>query len=118
MIENQNKVDDTDRVYLIGAMCLANEREDAIPEGEIARVGVVEVGQFFATAQSALEHVATFHREPPEEWDGVVWYELICSAEEGSLADRLVALIQHLDRAPTPPEVREEVMLWLTSYGL
>lgn len=118
MIENQNKVDDADRVYLIGAMCLANERENAIPEGEIARVGVTEVGRFFGAAQFALTYVECLHRQHEDDWDGVAWYEHLCDASAGTLADRLVGLVQRLDEAPTSDEVRVVVIEWLNAAGL
>lgn len=119
MIENQNKVDDADRVYLIGAMCLANERENAVPGGEIARVGVIEVGRFFGAAQSALTYVECLHRQHEDDWDGVVWLEHLSDASAGSLADRLVALVVEEDeRTPTSDQVRAVVIGWLSDSGL
>ena len=118
MIEHRFQIDDADRVWLMGAMCTANELEGSVPEGEVSRLGAVEVGWFFGAAQFALDHVLAYHRQTPENWDGVVWYEMLNDASPGSLADRLVALVQRLDRAPTSREVCAEVMLWLTEYGI
>lgn len=118
MIEHRHQIDDADRVWLIGAMGVANELEGSVPEGEISRLGAVEAGRFFAVAQFALNHVLDYHRQTPDEWDGVFWYELLNSAEPGSLADRLVALVQKLDRVPTTQDVRAEVLLWLTAYEM
>lgn len=119
MIEYPDRIDDADRVYLMGAMCIANEREDALPEGEIGRVGITEVGRFFAVAQHALACIEKLHREDEDDWDGVVWYELLCSAEADSLADRLVYLIYRSgEDVPSQKEVRSTVIGWLRRIGI
>lgn len=113
MILNQYKVDDSDRVMLIAAMLAANENEN-VPEDEIYRVSVSEVGLFFKAAQQALAQIVADHVETPTEWDGVVWHELFEASDDGSLADLLVgAIADKGEQKLTPEEIRHIVVAWL-----
>ena len=116
MILDQNKPDDSDKVCLIGAMMVANDLASRLPEGEVSRIQVAEVGDFYTAALRALNAVAILHRESPDEFDGVVWYERLVDASEGSLADRLVEML--ISDLPTKEAVRKVVVGWLTDSGL
>lgn len=116
MILDQFKSDNHDKVTLIGAMCVSNELDGRVPEGEISRVKVGNVGDFYPAAMYALKLIAKMHRQDPADWDGVVWYERFADASEGSLADRLVDMLVSSD--PTKEEVRSIVIDWLKESDL
>lgn len=116
MINNQFKVDTNDMVCLISAMMVSNELEGRVPEGEISRVPVSDNGEFYTAAKRALKLISKMHREHPDQWDGVVWYELLSVADQGSLADRLVDLL--VSDMPTKELIRRVVTEWLDAVGI
>lgn len=111
MILDQRKVDNHDRVCLIAAMMVTNELEDRMTEGEISRVVVSGLGEFYTIAEMALGFIAKMHRQLPDDWDGVVWYERFIAADEGSLADRLVDYLVAWDLKED--DVQQIVIRWL-----
>lgn len=116
MILNQRNVDNVDKVQLIAAMMAANIAEDRLPEGEIARVDGATTGEFFNVVWLALKLIADMHRQSPDDWDGVVWFELLEDSRRGSLADRLVEFI--IDNDPKLDEVRPVVIEWLKGLSI
>lgn len=116
MILNQRKVDNADKVQLIAAMMVANGNPTRMPEGEIARVSVPEIGEFFNVVEIALGLIAEMHRQSEDDWDGVVWFELFEDNTHRSLADALVEFI--IDHDPKIDEVRPVVIDWLNSNTL
>lgn len=111
MILDQRKADNHDKVCLIAAMMVSNELEDRMAEGEISRVPVSNLGEFYTIAEMALGFIAVMHRQLPDDWDGVVWYERFIAAEEGSLADRLVDYLMAWDLKED--DVQQIVIRWL-----
>lgn len=111
MILDQRKADNHDKVCLIAAMMVSNELEDRVAEGEISRVPVSDLGEFYTIAEMALGFIAVMHRQLPDDWDGVVWYERFIAAEEGSLADRLVEYLSAWDLKED--DVQQIVIRWL-----
>jgi hypothetical protein len=116
MILNQFKVDTNDIVALVSAMMVSNELEELVQEGEISRTPQSDNGEFYIAAKRALKLISKMHREHPEDWDGVVWYELLSQAGKGSLADRLVDLL--VTDMPAKEEVRLVVIGWLKAVGI
>lgn len=116
MILSQFEVDNADRVCLVAAMMVSNELEGRVPEGEVSRVSVPELGDFGLVTDLATDFIAKMHRESPDDWDGVVWYELFCQAGEGSLADRLVEYL--IDWDVKPEDIRQIVVSWLKDIGI
>lgn len=116
MIHDNLKVDDIDQVCLITALMQSNELESRLPEGEIYRVGVAELGEFLSASHIALNWVVTQTTEDPENWDGVVWFERLSDPSEGSLADRLVELL--IDHEADEDNVLAVVIDWLRAEGL
>ncbi|AUM59676.1 hypothetical protein HOS55_gp074 [Pseudomonas phage PMBT3] len=116
MILDQRQADDHDKVCLISAMMVSNELEDRMKEGEISRVVVSGLGEFYTIAELALGFIAVMHRQLPDDWDGVVWYERFIDASEGSLADRLVDYLVSWDLVEE--DVRQLVIAWLRDSDL
>ena len=116
MIFNQRKRDKADMVHLISAMMVSNELEGRVPPGEISRISVSETGEFFTAAKTALKLIAKMHRQEPDDWDGVVWYERLNDASEGSLADRLVDML--VSEPPAKQYLLEVVIAWLKESDL
>lgn len=116
MIFNQRKRDKSDMVQLIAAMMVNNNLEELVPEGEISRIIVGESGEMFTAAKRALNMIAKMHRETPDDWDGVVWYELLSDASKGSLADLLVGML--VAEHPTKQCVYPVVIDWLKAVGI
>jgi len=116
MILNEREVDKADLVCLTAAMVVCNEKPDLVPEGDVMRVPVPELGDFGLAAELALEYIVTMHRESPDDWDGLVWYELLSLADKDSLADRLV---EHLTTWDLKAEdIRQIVVVWLKEIGI
>ncbi|QBJ04502.1 hypothetical protein HOV23_gp071 [Pseudomonas phage Lana] len=116
MIHNQCKVDDIDKVILITALSACNEMEDRLPEGEVFRVDVGEIGLFYPAAMKALEFVAQMHRQAPDDFDGAAWLDRLESTARGSLADMLVEIL--LEYPCSEEVIREVVIVWLKESGL
>ena len=116
MFINQRKIDDADVVQLISSMMTANVDPDRLPEGEIARVSVPAIGEFYSVAVLALGLIRDMHRQSEDDYDGVVWFERFECSRHGSLADALVEFI--IENDPKIEEVRPVVIAWLDSNNL
>lgn len=116
MILEQHKVDNVDKVCLISAMTVSNMLPSRVPEGEISRVPVSELGEFYIVAGLSLAFIAMMHRQPIDDWDGVAWFERLSDAGEGSLADRLVEYL--IDWSLKEEDVKQIVIGWLKDSDL
>jgi hypothetical protein len=104
MIESNDRSKDLEDVGVLFHSLIryveANEEER---DQSVVAVGYANL---LALAEAAATEVALQHQDEGDDWDGCVWFELLESIDEGSLAESLMST--------EDPDVPAVVQEWLS----
>lgn len=109
--KNTRQIDKEDAAVLFAAVVKfdqANDESDNPHDVSIARVGYADM---FERCRLAAQIIATCHVDEGDDWDGVVWFELLEAFDEESLGARL---LHKLDESELDADgVRAVTLNWL-----
>ena len=97
ILHNVRQLDAEDAAVLFAAVVKfdqANEEADSPFDVSIARVGYADM---LERCRLAAMIIATLHVDEGDDWDGVVWFELLEAFDEDSLGARLLHKLDESD---------------------
>lgn len=98
MISTNSRTTDKDDVaVLFYSMCVYGELNEDHTDRSLVSVGF---GEMLSRAERAAEVIAECHGDEGDDWDGVLWLEVLENADEGSLAG-LLFMLDDEDMVPT-----------------
>lgn len=115
IIHQKRQIDSEDMAVLFAAVVkfdAANDEAEDIRDVSLARSGFMRV---LDRCRKAADLLAMLHVDEGDEWDGVVWLELLESFEDDSLAAQLLLIDEDelCEDDEVDDQIRAIVMDWL-----
>lgn len=108
---NTRQIDNEDAAVLFAAAVKFDQTNDDRAEMFDCSIGRVGYANMFERCRLAAQIIATLHAAEGENWDGVVWFELLEAFDEDSLGARL---LHKLDESELDADgVRAVTINWL-----
>ena len=111
---NSRQIDAEDAAALFAAVVefVRNDEEECAYDVSIVRAG--GYAATFARCIKAAAIVAAAHVEEGDEWDGVVWFELLEKTDADSLACKLITMPEDIEGTDEENDyIRTVTLAWL-----